>query len=193
MDSYDCLHPRDLTSALTDTKQTETEYRTQSLSQQSVHNRKPSIQHGGPMYLRHTKNSFRRMSIAQGIDPQSGLTMPELDDRRWSNFSDISYRDGIEEEDLCYLDNTTLDLQEINSEIQRVEHFMSVKNKHLKLDELQQDLTILKKSVEFDEDSIKQKVIDRRKSIMEKESDRRKSIVDSYLQRRRSMTKSPFL
>ena len=154
-----------------------------SINQQGE--RKLSInQQGNCLYLKHTENSYRRLSILQAEgqnddEPRRRSSLWKPGDQRMSIFSAISEKNDCDD---FPVDSTSADIAEINSEIQRVEHFMDAKNKHLELDQLQDDLKTLKKSVEFDEELVRQQL---------KES--RKSTVGGYMYKRRSVTKAAYL
>lgn len=130
-----------------------------------------------PTYLRHTETSFRRMSIVQEMNPRII--------RKTSNLTDLHFINPSEvcdiEEDEAIVDCTNSDLNEIEAEILRVQLFISARSKYLKLDQLQQELTLLSNSDAF-EDSIKEKDTNHKEN-------KRKSAKDSYLDRRRSLAK----
>lgn len=158
--------------------------RKQSISDDASNKRRRSHANDGiPTYLRHTATSYRRMSIVQEMNPRLGRKASNISDLHFApsdSFGDLS---DIHEDDF-FSDNTNSDLNEIESEILRVEHFISDRSKHLKLDQLQQDLTFLTKTVGFEEPVEEQQT--------DFKENKRKVIVDSYLQRRRSSTKSPY-
>lgn len=112
-----------------------------SINQQGE--RKFSInQQGNCLYLKHTENSYRRLSIVQAEGqnddkPRGRGSSRKPGDRRMSIFSEMFEKNDYDD---FPVDSTIADIAEINSEIQRVEHFMDAKNKHLELDQLQDNL-----------------------------------------------------
>ena len=164
MDSYHCSYPRELddsgigrhsilknnisdiqkrrqSSSMEHDEQKNNGQRKLSINQHGE--RKLSInQQGDCLYLKHTENSYRRLSIVQAEGqnddkPRGRGSLRKPGDRRMSIFSEMSEKNDYDD---FPVDSTIADIAEINSEIQRVEHFMDAKNKHLELDKLQDNL-----------------------------------------------------
>ena len=155
MDSYHCSYPRELDDSgigrhsILKNNISDIQKRRQSSSmehdeQKNNGQRKLSInQQGNCLYLKHTEqNSYRRLSIVQAEGqnddkPRGRGSLRKPGDRRMSIFSEMSEKNDYDD---FPVDSTIADIAEINSEIQRVEHFMDAKSKHLELDQLQDNL-----------------------------------------------------